>query len=149
LALVVDMQDRVTALMDAHEARFHWCEADNVYGVFDHAEKALRCSLDIQRETARVNAGRPAPSRLAVCIGIGSGKLLRIGNENLYGDEMNLASKLGEDTAGPGEILMTENAWGEVGGRISGIQVEERTVREGGVDISHFSIMQIGDRKGG
>jgi adenylate cyclase len=46
-----------------------------------------------------------------VCAGIGYGELLMAGREGLYGDEMNRASRLGEDTANPREILLTEEAF--------------------------------------
>jgi hypothetical protein len=33
-----------------------------------------------------------------------------VGDDEVYGHEMNLASKLGEDIAGGGEVLLTEAA---------------------------------------
>jgi hypothetical protein len=53
---------------------------------------------------------------------------------------MNLASKLGEDVAGPGEILLTRQAWEEVGDSIGGLTVEERSVTVGGVEIPYLSV---------
>jgi len=46
-----------------------------------------------------------------VCIGIGYGRMLLSGREGVFGAEMNLASKLGEDTAEPHEILLTTAAY--------------------------------------
>ncbi|MEM7650144.1 MAG: adenylate/guanylate cyclase domain-containing protein, partial [Cyanobacteria bacterium P01_A01_bin.70] len=43
-------------------------------------------------------------------IGIGYGEVLVVGDHNLYGNEINLASKLGEDIAGDDEILLTAAA---------------------------------------
>lgn len=140
LALVADMKQRVEGLFDRHDAWFCWFEADNAYGVFATAQKALRCGLAIQFETGRVNSRRPEVSSLEVCIGIGSGELLRIGDENVFGSQMNLASKLGEDVAGPGEILLTRQAWEEVGDSIGGLTVEERSVTVGGVEIPYLSV---------
>jgi hypothetical protein len=49
-----------------------------------------------------------------VAIGIGYGSLLAIGEHDLYGDEMNLACKLGEDLAQRGEVLLTPAAYAEM-----------------------------------
>jgi hypothetical protein len=58
---------------------------------------------------ADLNRGRPASERLAFSFGIGFGEVLDLGHD-LLGLEVNLASKLGEDTARPGEILLTPDA---------------------------------------
>ena len=43
-------------------------------------------------------------------MGIGYGPSLLVGDEDIFGNELNLASKLGEDMAEPNEILLTEAA---------------------------------------
>jgi len=40
-------------------------------------------------------------------VGIGYGDVLRIGDADVFGAEVNAAAKLGEDTAVAGEILVT------------------------------------------
>ena len=140
LSLVVDMNRRVTPILKQHEASCYWFEADNVFGVFPSAERAIHCALEIQRETEETNAQRPPASCLDVCIGVGAGTLLKIGDENVYGDEMNAASKLGEDTAGPGEVLVTEAAWQEVDGEMAGVEAEKRFLEIAGVELPYFSL---------
>lgn len=44
---------------------------------------------------------------MLLCVGVGFGKLLRIGDHDVYGAEVNAARKLGEDTARAREILVT------------------------------------------
>jgi len=44
-----------------------------------------------------------------LCVGMGYGDMLLVGDEDVFGAEVNAASKLGEDTAKAGEILVTEN----------------------------------------
>ena len=59
-------------------------------------------------ETAReYNTKRPNNEHILLCLGIGTGMMLRIGEHDVYGEEVNSASKLGEDTAKPWEILVT------------------------------------------
>ena len=45
---------------------------------------------------------------MLLCVGIGYGRVLRIGDRDVFGQEVNAASKLGEDLATAGEILVTE-----------------------------------------
>ena len=46
--------------------------------------------------------------KVLLCVGLGYGKVLRIGDMDVFGQEVNAASKLGEDTAKAGEILTTQ-----------------------------------------
>ena len=63
----------------------------------------------MQPAIARLNRGRPPSERVAFSFGIGFGEVLDLGHD-LLGLEVNLASKLGEDRARPGEILLTPGA---------------------------------------
>ena len=139
LSLVVSMRDLVEPLCDKHDAIAHWAEADNVYAIFKTARDALRCAIEIQTVVPAENATRVEADRLAVCIGLGAGRLLRIGGENVYGDEMNLASKLGEDIAAPDEILITPSVLVEVGDEAP--DVERLEQRIGGVDLVYYRVL--------
>lgn len=77
-------------------------EADNVYAVFANSDVALQVTNHL---LTQLNA-----AELHASIGIGYGEVLVVGDRELYGNEMNLASKLGEDIAGEDEILLTESA---------------------------------------
>ncbi|MFZ2391652.1 hypothetical protein [Rhodoferax sp.] len=44
---------------------------------------------------------------MLLCVGLGYGRVLRIGDSGVFGAEVNAASKLGEDPAKAGEILVT------------------------------------------
>ena len=50
-----------------------------------------------------------AEDKVLLCTGIGFGRLLRIGDQDVFGAEVNAASKLGEDTAQSHEILVTDS----------------------------------------
>ena len=54
------------------------------------------------------NAHREDNEQVLLCVGLGYGRLLKIADEDVFGAEVNAASKLGEDTAQAGEILVTE-----------------------------------------
>ncbi|NDJ19137.1 adenylate/guanylate cyclase domain-containing protein [Myxacorys almedinensis] len=83
-------------------------DADNVFAVLPDVDFAVQAAIEIFR---RLNA-----AGLHASIGIGYGDMLIIeGSEpysnDLYGSEVNFASKLGEDIAGIDELLLTEAAF--------------------------------------
>ena len=84
-------------------------EGDSMLVIFRDPLEALHASIDMQRCCARYNVGRPEEEHLLMCIGLGYGDLLRIGDRDVFGAEVNAASKLGEDTADAFEILVTDS----------------------------------------
>lgn len=85
-------------------------EADNLYCLFESSGDAVRAAREIMTRLNTVNVLLPADRRLYASIGVGFGEVLVLDGEDLFGDEVNLASKLGEDVAQGGEILLTEAA---------------------------------------
>jgi len=85
--------------------------ADNVYAVFPDAPLAVDAAREMQRRLAVANDVLPADWDVHVCIGIGYGDVLAVGGDEIYGQEMNLASKLGEDVGAGGQILLTSAAF--------------------------------------
>jgi adenylate cyclase len=90
-------------------------EADNIFAVFPDVPQALTAARRIEVALGRHNAMVPADWDVHVGIGIGYGKLLMVGRHDLFGSELNLASKLGEDVARPGEVLLTQAACARAG----------------------------------
>lgn len=92
--------------------------ADDLCATYPDAESALAAALEVHRRIRAFNASALAGQNPAeCCIGLGYGDVLRIGKDNAMGDEMNRASKLGEDTAKGYETLITENFYGQVSDR--------------------------------
>ena len=83
-------------------------EGDSLLVVFDTPQQALATAKAMVRATAAVNPGRAPEDRIEVCIGLGYGTVLRVGDNEVWGAEVNAASKLGEDMAKGGEILATD-----------------------------------------
>jgi class 3 adenylate cyclase len=103
-------------------------EADNLYCLFPTAGEALAAGLDILADL---------PEDVYASIGIGFGPMLLIGDDDMMGNEVNLASKLGEDVAEHGEILLTDAARAALSGDE---HVEERMVSIAGLDLRHFAL---------
>lgn len=86
-------------------------EADNFMALLPDPSTAVGCCRAILDEIRRQNEGVPPQRELAVSLGIGYGPVLVVGDDGPpFGAEVNLAFKLGEDVAGPNEILVTEAA---------------------------------------
>ncbi len=85
-------------------------EADSLIIIFRRTTSALHCAVKMQHVLAEVNATRPPETEVLLCLGIGYGDILRLGDNDIYGREVNAASKLGEDTAKAREILVTDDA---------------------------------------
>jgi adenylate cyclase len=92
-----------------HRGRIVKVEADSLLLSFPDAERACRGVAAMDRSLRQVNRGRPAGERLRFSYGVGCGDVLDL-EEDLFGLEVNLASKLGEDLARPGEALLTPSA---------------------------------------
>lgn len=109
---ILDVQKICFPVFRECGATFVRAFADDVTAVFDDCNQALDAALEIQRRvdlfTASADRHEDPPQ---CCIGIGYGDIYRIGSDLAMGDEMNRASKLGEDTALGGETLVTENAY--------------------------------------
>ncbi|NER84728.1 MAG: adenylate/guanylate cyclase domain-containing protein [Leptolyngbya sp. SIO1D8] len=102
LQAIYHLREIAVPLVEAHDGIVFKVEADNLYAAFDHPDLALQAAEQLLIQLNAIN--------LHASIGIGYGEVLVIGDRDLYGNEMNLASKLGEDIADDDEILLTEAA---------------------------------------
>lgn len=84
-------------------------EADSLMLAFPDVAAACRGVDAMEQGLRRVNRGRPTNEQLAFSYGIGFGQVLEL-EDDVFGLEVNLASKLGEDLARPGEVLLTRAA---------------------------------------
>jgi adenylate cyclase len=113
LSMIQRMQDLVLPVVTdpRYEGRLLKLIADNVYATFPDAPQALAAAREVQQRLAIANHVLPADWDLHVSIGIGYGPMLAVGDDELYGHEMNIASKLGEDVGCGGDILLTTAAF--------------------------------------
>ncbi len=83
-------------------------EGDSMLVIFRNPAKALHAALEMQAACAAYNRTRSDEEKVLLCVGLGYGKMLRIGDTDVFGREVNASSKLGEDVAKAGEILATD-----------------------------------------
>jgi len=94
-------------IIDEHDGMIMGVHADSLLVMFRRPSTALSCAIAMQRQCELVNQRRKPEEQILLCIGLGYGDVLRVGGTGLWGAEVNAASKLGEDTAKSGEILIT------------------------------------------
>jgi len=101
-------------LIERYQGTLVKVEADDIFAVFPDVNLALNAAIDLLKALTAVNTGLPDSLDLYVSIGIGYGEVLMIAGEDMFGNEMNLACKLGEDLARHNEILLTESAYTQI-----------------------------------
>lgn len=110
LALLERLERTVRPVVTAHRGRILRAEADNIFALFDAADDAVAAAAAIMRTMRAVNEALAEADELYVAIGVGFGPVLLVGDGDVYGDEMNLTCKLGEDLAQREEVLLTAQA---------------------------------------
>lgn len=110
LQIIYEHKKLLLPIVAAHDGVLIKVEADSFLIVFKRANTALRCAIAMQHACQDINKRRRPEEQVLLCIGIGHGRILKIGDVDVYGREVNAASKLGEDSAKADEILVTSAA---------------------------------------
>jgi adenylate cyclase len=128
LAQIEHMRSLTTPLIEAHQGTVVKLEADNVYALFPTPDQAVTAAIAIVEQLNQVN--------LHASIGIGYGELLVL-ESDVFGDPINLASKLGEDIAGDDVILLTESAVNALTERVA---VDPFEITISGLDLQVYQV---------
>jgi len=107
LQVIYEHNVLVAPIIDEHQGFLLKVEGDSLMALFRRPESALRCAVEMQHACQRINKRRTAEEAILLCVGLGYGDVLRVGEHEVFGAEVNAASKLGEDTADSNEILVT------------------------------------------
>lgn len=116
LQTIYESERLFVPIIDAHDGILLKIEGDSMLILFRNPGKALKAVAGMQAACSTYNLGRPEEERVLLCAGVGYGRVLRIGDSDVFGKEVNAASKLGEDTAKAGEILVTDGVVKAVSG---------------------------------
>ncbi|MEA2434822.1 MAG: adenylate cyclase [Actinomycetota bacterium] len=138
LLSINQMQRLVTPVVEENGGIVVRTEHDNVTCLFDNVEDAIAASQEITKRLESANVILPSDRELYASIGIGHGAILNVENETIYGNEVNLASKLGEDIANLGDVLLTPDAHEQV--KDSGLAFEKQTVSVSGLELTYFAV---------
>jgi class 3 adenylate cyclase len=109
LQTIYEAERLLIPIIENHDGILLKVEGDSFLVIFRNVTKALACALTMRDILEDYNKNKPEEEKVLLCTGLGYGKVLRIGDTDVFGHEVNIASKLGEDRAKSGEILVTEN----------------------------------------
>lgn len=115
LQVIWEQKRLLLPIVADHDGILIKIEADSFLIIFKKVRRAIDCAVAMQRACAVANATRAPEDQVLLCVGIGAGHILRIGDVDCYGYEVNAAAKLGEDLARANEILVTQAAWAALG----------------------------------
>ena len=140
LSMIRRMQLTVEPIINGHGGRVIKFEADNCFALLPNPLSAARAAITIQHALAASNLLTADELDIQVSIGIDYGKMLIVNGEDIFGDAVNRACKLGEDIGTAGEILITKEAMNLIPeeGAIQGKPIE---VSIGGLSTPAFSII--------
>ena len=113
LAVMTDVYDRVEPVVLKHAGTVISRGADNLLATFDNPVKGVDAAIAMQRLLAKFNKNKTDRDQFQLCMGFHHGSILRL-KDGVFGDKVNIASKIGEDLASAEEILVT----GEVAKRL-------------------------------
>lgn len=116
-------------------------EADNLLCLFPSVEAAIRCSHDVFQRLEAANAILPSYSQLYAAVGIGYGHILHITDEDVFGDEINLTHKIGEDVARAGEVLLTQGAYKQLADDTMSLETRKASIS--GLEFTYYAVADI------
>ena len=101
-----------------HRGRVVKRTGDGMLVEFGSAVDAARCAILTQQGMVKRNDGVPGEKRIDIRIGIHIGDII-IEEGDIFGDGVNIAARL-EGIAQPGGISISEDAWRQVQGKVTG-----------------------------
>lgn len=153
LALCLAAVKAAAPAIDAHQGEIVTMEADTLFALFPTPRHALLAALDMNRALAAFNATRlgsigdgTRTDPIHPCIGLGHGPVLHIPDHDVFGAEVNCAFVLGEDVAGPGEVLATAPFVTALGGAPPGVGLARATPER--EDEAGFAFWVVRDVRG-
>jgi adenylate cyclase len=138
LLMINQMQRLAIPTVEKHGGIFVRADHDNLTCLFDDVLPAIQAAQAITAQLETVNVVLPSDRELYVAIGIGYGTVLNVENQIVYGNQVNLASKLGEDIGQLGDILLTENAYRRI--ENEDVVAVQYDVTVSGIELRYYQV---------
>jgi class 3 adenylate cyclase len=139
LSMVRRMQLTTKPIVKSYGGSMIKYEADNCFAVFPEPLAAVNAAIAMQHAFNAANLLTSDDLDIHIACGIDYGKILIIGHEDCFGDPVNRASKMGEDIACSGEILVTKDAMQMIPAE-AGIKSREMNLSISGITIPAYLI---------
>jgi adenylate cyclase len=140
LAMIHRLHGIVRPVIARQGGRVVKTDADNVFAIFDSVGAAVASARAVQEQLATANAFLPDDWDLHASIGVGYGELLMVDDDDFFGNELNLASKLGEDIAESGETLLTEAGYRQLAAEGTVLTFAPRNVEAGHLSLTAYAL---------
>jgi adenylate cyclase len=108
LQTIYEAERLLVPIVESHDGILLKVEGDSFFVIFRNVQKALHASIEMQRATRAYNSERPTVEHVLLGVGLGFGRMLRIGDADVFGVEVNSACILGETWAKGYDILVTQ-----------------------------------------
>jgi adenylate cyclase len=139
LSMVRRMQLTTGPIVQSYDGYMIKFDADNCFALFPSPLNAINAAIAMQHAFDAANLLTTDDLDIRVACGIDYGKILVVGSEDCFGDAVNRASKLGEDVAEAGDILVTKDAMDLVPLE-AGIKSHEINISVSGINIPAFAV---------
>ena len=139
LSMVRRMQLTSGPIVQSYDGYMIKFDADNCFALFPTPLNAVNAAIAMQHAFDAANILTPDDLDIRIACGIDYGKILVVGSEDCFGDAVNRASKLGEDVAEAGDILVTQEAMQMIP-KEAGIKAHEINISISGIDIPGYAI---------
>ena len=144
LSMVKRMQLTSEPIIKSYSGKMLKYEADNCFAVFPDPLSAVNAAITMQHAFIAENILTSDDQDIHIAVGIDYGKLLIVGHEDCFGDPVNRASKMGEDVAAAGEILITKEAFDMIP-IDAGIKTREVSISISGISIPAYVVDYRGE----
>lgn len=114
LRIIHESERLLLPVIERHHGMLLKVEGDSLFAIFAKPIDGLHAAVEMQIATRRHNQDKPERERVLLGIGLGYGRVLRIAEPEVYGNEVNSACILGETFAKSYEILVTQAVRDEV-----------------------------------
>ena len=139
LSMVKRMQLTTEPIIESFGGNVIKYEADNCFALFPTPLSAINAAVAMQHAFQASNMLTSDDLDIYISCGIDYGRILVVDNKDCFGDAVNRASKLGEDVASAGEVLVTEEAMGMLPSEAE-IKAREMDISISGINIKAHAI---------
>ena len=138
-SMVRRMQLTTGPIVQSYDGYMVKYDADNCFALFPSPLNAVNAAIAMQHAFDAANILTPDDLDIRIACGIDYGKILVVGSEDCFGDAVNRASKLGEDVAEAGDILVTKEAM-QLVPQEAGIKTREISISISGIEIPAYAV---------
>ena len=139
LSMVRRMQLTTGPIVKSFDGYMIKYDADNCFALFPAPLNAVNAAIAMQHAFDAANILTADDLDIRIGCGIDFGRILVIGSEDCFGDAVNRASKLGEDVAEAGDILVTMEAMQMVPPE-AGIKSNQINISISGINIPAYVV---------